>query len=193
MRRETLSKRLGKLSTSFDIFRHAKERWSPKLSKSAKLHWIYTTLLRTESSEEWRLSLVPTVSLLQSNLVRNVDIEWIEMIWRRESLADFDSAKRRFCSSDVDTTCRQCRLVTSSSAPKDASAILPGAWSTRHSRSLVKLQWIVLRLSSCRRKKNYFTTEPLSRQPISTIKVLFNPALFEAKFLQMSKIVLICF
>ena len=47
--------------------------------------------------------------------------------------------------------------------------------------------------SQLQTEKDYFTTEPLSREPVSTVKVLFNPGLFEAKCLQMSKIVLNCF
>ena len=51
----------------------------------------------------------------------------------------------------------------------------------------------IVKLLKLQTEKDYFTTEPLSREPVSTVKVLFNPGLFEAKCLQMSKIVLNCF
>ena len=51
----------------------------------------------------------------------------------------------------------------------------------------------IVKLLKLQTEKDYFTTEPLSREPVSTVKVLFNPGLFEAKCLQMSKIVFLNF
>ena len=71
-----------------------------------------------------------------------------------------------------------------SASPWDSDNLIE--WYNTSMNKIVKL----LKLQT---EKDYFTTEPLSREPVSTVKVLFNPGLFEAKCLQMSKIVLNCF
>ena len=38
----------------------------------------------------------------------------------------------------------------------------------------------IVKLLKLQTEKDYFATEPLSRAPVSTVKVLFNPGLFEA-------------
>ena len=98
----------------------------------SKLHWIYTTLLvhiGVEWSEDFPLSLqshsfkaIYSGKMIQYMLISN-EFKWYEgekvlqiLTWQNDASAA--------------VTCRQCRLVTSSSAPKDASAILPVAWWT---------------------------------------------------------------